>query len=46
VNNGKKEVPSVLFEVITVTRDNLRETVIKDGFHSEAAVFGTAAKSP
>jgi D-xylose transport system substrate-binding protein len=42
VDNGKVEVPSILNEVHTVTRDNLRETVIKDGFHSEAEVFGAA----
>jgi D-xylose transport system substrate-binding protein len=46
VDNGKIEVPSVLFQVITVTRDNLRATVIKDGFHSETAVFGEQAKAP
>jgi D-xylose transport system substrate-binding protein len=31
VNNGAIEVPSVLFDVVTVTRDNIDETVIKDG---------------
>src|SRR5690606_22524671 len=40
VNNGKIEVPSIFNPVYTVTKENLRETVIKDGFHSEAAVFG------
>ncbi len=38
-NNGKADVPAVLLEVITVTRENLKETVIADGFHSEADVF-------
>ncbi len=38
--NGEREVPSVLLEVVAVTRDNLRETVIADGFHSEAEVYG------
>ena len=42
VDNGFKEVPAELFEVITVSRDNLRETVIKDGFHSAAEIFGGA----
>ena len=38
-NNGKIEVPSVLLEVITVTRNNLKSTVIADGFHSLADVY-------
>jgi D-xylose transport system substrate-binding protein len=38
--NGKIDVPSVLLEVITVTRENLKSTVIADGFHSEAEVYG------
>jgi D-xylose transport system substrate-binding protein len=42
VDNGKREVPAVLFDVVTVTRDNLRETVIRDGFQTEAAVYGGA----
>jgi D-xylose transport system substrate-binding protein len=43
VNNGKIEVPSIFNPVYTVTKENLRETVIKDGFHSEADVFGKSA---
>ncbi len=31
VNNGAIEVPSVLFDVITVAKDNIVDTVIKDG---------------
>ena len=42
VDNGFKEVPAELFDMVTVTRDNLRETVIKDGFHSAAEIFGGA----
>ena len=45
-NNGKMDVPSVLLEVITVTRENLRETVIADGFHSEADVFRNVTPEP
>jgi D-xylose transport system substrate-binding protein len=33
VNNGLKDVPSILEDVIVVDRSNLAETVIKDGFH-------------
>jgi len=32
VNNGKAEVPSVLLEPVAVTKDNVKSTVIKDGF--------------
>lgn len=39
VFNGKAEIPSVLLEVISVTRENIDETVIKDGFHSREAVY-------
>ena len=41
VPNGQKDVPSVLLPTIVVHRGNMRETVIKDGFHSEADVYGS-----
>lgn len=44
VDNGFKPVPSVLLEVTTVDASNLRETVIKDGFHKEGDVFAGEAK--
>ena len=45
VNNGKIEVPSVLSDVITVTKDNIDETVIKDNFHPKQEVYrGVAQK--
>jgi D-xylose transport system substrate-binding protein len=31
-NNGKKEVPSILLKPIAVTKDNIKSTVVKDGF--------------
>jgi D-xylose transport system substrate-binding protein len=40
VDNGKLGVPSILVDVVVATRDNLEETVIKDGFHTHAEVFG------
>jgi D-xylose transport system substrate-binding protein len=30
-NNGAIDVPSVLFDVVTVTRDNIVTTVVADG---------------
>jgi D-xylose transport system substrate-binding protein len=32
VDNGSKQVPSVLLSPIAVTKDNINDTVIKDGF--------------
>lgn len=40
VNNGYKEVPSLLLEPIAVTKDNIEETIIKDGFHTRKDIFG------
>ena len=42
VNNGQIDVPSVLLEITAVTKENLRETVIKDGFRKESDVFQSA----
>lgn len=39
VNNGKKEVPSVLIEPIAVTKENVEDTVIADEFHSYEDVY-------
>jgi D-xylose transport system substrate-binding protein len=40
IDNGKVEVPSMLLEILAVTKENLRETIVADGFRSEAEVFG------
>lgn len=43
-DNGKIKVPSIFHDVVTVTRENMDSTVIKDGFHSREAVYkGLAA---
>jgi D-xylose transport system substrate-binding protein len=36
--NGGFEVPTLFLEPIAVTKENLMETVVADGFHSEAAI--------
>lgn len=38
MNNGKKEVPSILFDPIVVDKANLRSTVIQDGHIKESAL--------
>jgi D-xylose transport system substrate-binding protein len=41
-DNGQIQVPTVLMDVIPVTKDNLRETVVKDGFHPAEAIYRDA----
>lgn len=43
VNNGKIDVPSIFNEVYTVTKENLRDTVVKDGFLKEQDIFGKSS---
>jgi D-xylose transport system substrate-binding protein len=38
VNNGVEDVPSILLEPVSVTRENVADTVIADEFHSAADV--------
>lgn len=39
VNNGQKDVPAILLEPISVDKNNLMETVIKDGYHKREDVY-------
>lgn len=43
VDNGTGQVPSVLLTPVTVTRENMADTVIKDGFATKADVCTGAA---
>ncbi|MFQ1022273.1 D-xylose ABC transporter substrate-binding protein [Avibacterium avium] len=38
LNNGLKDVPAYLLPPIAVTKDNIEETIIKDGFHSKEQI--------
>ena len=40
INNGTTDVPSILLDVVTVTKDNMKDTVVKDNFHTEKQVYG------
>lgn len=42
VNNGKMDVPAVLQDVVVATRENMRDTVIRDGFLTEKDIYGGA----
>jgi D-xylose transport system substrate-binding protein len=43
LSNGSAQVPAIFLEPIPVTRDNLMETVVADGFHSREAIEGSVA---
>lgn len=40
VDNHKTQVPAILLDVTIVTKENMDDTVIRDGFHSREAVYG------
>jgi D-xylose transport system substrate-binding protein len=39
INNGKKDVPSLLFEPMVLDKNNVMQTVIKDGYHKLEDVY-------
>jgi D-xylose transport system substrate-binding protein len=39
LNNGVKDVPSILIPPISVDRDNMHTTVVADGFHTLEDVY-------
>ncbi len=39
-DSGSRQVPAVLLEVVAVTRENLMDTVVAEGFHSAEEVSG------
>jgi D-xylose transport system substrate-binding protein len=49
VNNGSKDVPSVLLTPVSVTKDNIKDTVVKDGYWSTTEIctaqFADACKA-
>lgn len=36
----KQEVPAILFKVVTVTKDHIEETVVKEGYQTREAIYG------
>jgi D-xylose transport system substrate-binding protein len=44
INNGKKDVPSILLEPISVDKSNINQTVIKDGYQKLEAVYQNVPK--
>ncbi|MBX7267666.1 sugar ABC transporter substrate-binding protein [Micromonospora sp. Llam7] len=45
-SNGTTDVPSVLLEPVAVTRDNIEDTVIQDGFYTPAQICSGAFAEP
>ena len=43
-DNGKVKVPSIMLEVVAVTKDNMNETIVRDGVHTAAELGGAKAK--
>lgn len=39
LNNGTTDVPSIYLEPVFVTKENMRETVVKDGWHPEEKIY-------
>jgi D-xylose transport system substrate-binding protein len=44
ISNGKIMVPSYFLNPIIVTKSNMMDTIIKDGFHTYEAVYESATK--
>ena len=43
VNNGKVDVPSIMLDVIPVTKDNMLDVIVKDGVHTKSEIYGAAS---
>ena len=46
INNGKIDVPSILHEPQAVDKNNLDDTVIKDGYHKREDVYKDVPRRP
>ncbi len=45
LDNGQIQVPSIFVDILAVTKENIADTVIKDGFHPADAVFKGTPKT-
>jgi D-xylose transport system substrate-binding protein len=45
VNNKSKDVPSVILTPVAVTKDNIKDTVVKDAFWTPAQICTDAYKA-
>lgn len=44
INNGRKDVPAMLFEPMVLDKSNVMQTVIKDGYHKLEDVYKNVPK--
>ncbi len=44
VDNGKVKVPAIMLDVIAVTKDNINETIVRDGVHVRSALYGSKSR--
>ncbi len=42
-DNGKVRVPSIMLDVIPVTKENMVDVIVKDGVHGKAEIYGAAS---
>jgi D-xylose transport system substrate-binding protein len=45
VNNGQKDVASILLQPVAVTKDNIKDTIVKDNFHPVSQICSGEAAS-
>jgi D-xylose transport system substrate-binding protein len=45
VDNGQKQVASILLEPVAVTKDNIKETIVQDNFHPTSQICSGEAAS-
>jgi D-xylose transport system substrate-binding protein len=45
VNNQQKDVPSILLQPVAVTKDNVKDTIVKDNFHPVSQICSGEAAS-
>ena len=46
LDNGKTKVPSIFLDIVSVTKENMTETVVKDGFLKKEDVFKGVESPP
>ena len=45
-DNGKMKVPSILLDIVAVTKENMMDTVVKDNFRKKEDVYQSAEAKP
>lgn len=40
VNNGEADIPAILLEPVAITKDTIRDTIVKDGYLTQEEIYG------